>query len=45
LNSGRLITAPNFFGLGGILGGVLGGVLGGGYWNRLNASNRGPNRL
>jgi hypothetical protein len=47
------MSRPEFFGLGGILGGILGsalggghgGVLGGGYWNRLKASNRGPNRL
>jgi hypothetical protein len=43
------MSRPEFFGLGsilcGILGSIIGSVIGGGYWNRLEASNRGPNRL
>jgi hypothetical protein len=35
------MSRPEFFGLGGILGSVIGS----GYWNRLEAGNRGPNQL
>jgi hypothetical protein len=39
------MSRPEFFGLGTILGGILGSVIGSGYWNRLEAGNRGPNQL
>jgi len=35
------MNRPEFFGLGSILGSIFGG----GYWNRLKAGNRAPNRL